>query len=89
MPSFYLMVVVGIVLLSLPYLGRVMVGPTVFDRIIGLNGIGTKVPLLLLFIVELTYGHADMAVDMVLTLFLLNMVVTLLVAKYVLEKGKV
>ncbi|MBN01422.1 MAG: pH regulation protein F [Planctomycetaceae bacterium] len=59
-----------------------------FDRVIGLNAVGTKVPLLLIMIV-LIYERVDMGVDLVLGLFLLNLVTTLLIAKYVREKGRI
>jgi len=59
-----------------------------FDRVIGLNAVGTKVPLLLIMIV-LIYDRVDMGVDLVLALFLLNLVTTLLIAKYVREKGRI
>ncbi len=84
----YTLVLIAILGLSLPYIGRVITGPTMFDRVIGLNAVGTKVPLLLIMIV-LIYERVDMGVDLVLALFLLNLVTTLLVAKYVREKGRI
>lgn len=84
----YTLVLIAILGLSLPYIGRVITGPTMFDRVIGLNAVGTKVPLLLIMIV-LIYDRVDMGVDLVLALFLLNLVTTLLVAKYVREKGRI
>lgn len=80
------MVVAMIVLLMLPYGYRIVVGPTVFDRIVALNGVGTKVPVVLI-LVGLMYGRVDMFVDLALALFLLNVFTTLLVARYVREKG--
>lgn len=84
----YTLVLIAILGLSLPYIGRVITGPTMFDRVIGLNAVGTKVPLLLIMIV-LIYDRVDMGVDLVLALFLLNLVTTLLIAKYVREKGRI
>lgn len=84
----YTLVLIAILGLSLPYIGRVITGPTMFDRVIGLNAVGTKVPLLLIMIV-LIYERVDMGVDLVLGLFLLNLVTTLLIAKYVREKGRI
>ena len=84
----YTLVLIAILGLSLPYIGRVITGPTMFDRVIGLNAVGTKVPLLLIMIV-LIYERVDMEVDLVLGLFLLNLVTTLLIAKYVREKGRI
>ena len=75
-----------LLLLSIPYISRAIRGPTVFDRVIGINGMGTKVPVFLI-LVGLVYGRAEMFVDMALALFLLNLFVTLLLAKYVKEKG--
>ena len=84
----YTLVLIAILGLSLPYIGRVITGPTMFDRVIGLNAVGTKVHLLLIMIV-LIYERVDMGVDLVLGLFLLNLVTTLLIAKYVREKGRI
>lgn len=71
--------------LSVPYLYRVIVGPSVFDRVIALNAIGTKVPVLLVF-AGVIYDRVDMFVDLALALFLLNLFMTLLVAKFVREQ---
>lgn len=64
-----------------PFIGRVISGPTVFDRVVALNGIGTLVPVILV-LVGLIYGRLDMYVDLVLALFLLNLFTTLLVASW-------
>lgn len=78
----------GVVLLSVPYLGRVVAGPTVFDRVVAFNGIGTKVPVVIVLI-GLAQGRAELVLDLALGLFLLNLVTTLLVARHVREKGGV
>ena len=41
MRDFFLMVLIVLSLLILVYLYRVIQGPTVFDRVLGLNGIST------------------------------------------------
>jgi len=73
-----------IVLLALfaPFLFRVIRGPTVFDRVVALNGLGTLLPVMLMLI-GLLYGRAEMFVDIALALFLLNLFTTLLIAHYV------
>lgn len=76
-----------LLLLALPYMVRVVAGPTVFDRVAGLNGIGTKVPVLLV-LQGLMYDRLEMFVDIALALFLLNLFTTLLVARYVYDKGE-
>lgn len=86
MTGVFVIVLAAVLLLMLPYTLRIINGPTVFDRIVGLNGIGTKVPVALVM-VGLLYDRVDMFVDLALALFLLNLFTTLLVAKYVREKG--
>jgi multicomponent Na+:H+ antiporter subunit F len=61
------------------------VGPTIFDRVVALNGMGTIIPVLLVLI-GLLYNREDMFVDMALALFLLNLFMTLLIARYVRDK---
>jgi multicomponent Na+:H+ antiporter subunit F len=72
-------------LLLVPFIGRAIAGPTIFDRVVALNGMGTLVPVLLVLI-GLRYDREDMFVDMALALFLLNLFMTLLMARYVRDK---
>ena len=72
-------------LLVVPFIGRAIAGPTIFDRVVALNGMGTLVPILLVLI-GLRYNREDMFVDMALALFLLNLFMTLLIARYVRDK---
>lgn len=67
--------------LTLPYLWRVSAGPTVYDRVLALNAIGSMAPVVLVLI-GLWYERLDMFVDLALALFLLNVFTTLLVARY-------
>lgn len=67
--------------LMLPFISRVIAGPTIFDRVIALNGLGTLGPAALV-LVGLLYDRVDMFVDLALALFLLNVFTTLLVARY-------
>lgn len=78
----YLAAATALLLLMLPYLARTVKGPSVFDRLIGLNAMGTKVAVLLV-LVGLIYGRADLFIDLALALFVLNLVATLLIARYV------
>lgn len=71
-----------ILLLMVPFLGRALAGPTVFDRVVALNGMGTLVPVVLI-LVGMIYNREDMFVDLALALFLLNLFTTLLIARYV------
>lgn len=85
MTVWFLAVVFVMVLLAVPYVARIVGGPTVFDRVLAINGLGTKIPALVVM-VGLVYARADMFVDIALALFLLNLVLTLLFARYVREK---
>jgi multicomponent Na+:H+ antiporter subunit F len=76
-----------VLLLMAPFIGRVIRGPTMFDRLQALNGIGTLVPTVLI-IVGLVYERVDMFVDLALVMFLLNLFTSLLVARYVRDKAE-
>jgi multicomponent Na+:H+ antiporter subunit F len=69
------------------FMGRVIVGPTIFDRVVALNGIGTLVPVLMVM-AGMVYGRIDMFVDLALALYLLNLFTTLLIARYVRQKAE-
>lgn len=66
---------------------RVVGGPTVFDRIVGGNVIGTKVTVLLL-IIGVLYKNVAMFVDIAIAYALLNFITTLGAAKYFLHRKK-
>jgi multicomponent Na+:H+ antiporter subunit F len=69
------------------FIGRVIVGPTIFDRVVALNGVGTLVPVLMVM-TGMVYGRVDMFVDLALALYLLNLFTTLLIARYVRQKAE-
>ena len=86
MSSFFLTVVVSLAAITLVYLYRVVRGPTVFDRVLGLNGISTKA-IMLLVIIGTLYERLGMFVDIAVGYALLNLVGTLAAAKYLEQKG--
>lgn len=75
----------AIIVLMVPYLARAVIGPSVFDRLIALNAMGTKVGVLLVLTGAL-YERVDMFIDMALALFLLNLITTLLFARLVRDR---
>lgn len=83
----FLGVAVFIALLIFMPLYRVIVGPTVFDRVIGASLIGTK-SILLLAIVGFTYGRIEMFVDLAIVYALLNFVGAIVAAKYLERRRK-
>jgi multicomponent Na+:H+ antiporter subunit F len=60
---------------------RVVKGPTVGDRMVAVNMIGTKTTVLLL-IIGVIFGRLDMFIDFALTYSLLNFLGTLAASRY-------
>lgn len=83
---FFLFVLSALAALIGVYLYRVIRGPTVFDRLLGLNGISTKA-IILLVVIGTVYGRVDMFVDISTGYALLNLVAALAIAKYLEEQG--
>lgn len=86
MNLFFLVVLITITVLIAVYLYRVHAGPTVFDRVLGLNGISTKA-IILLVVMGTVYERVDMFVDISTGYALLNLVGSLAIAKYLEEQG--
>jgi multicomponent Na+:H+ antiporter subunit F len=83
----WLFVVAAVALLALVmvYVHRLAVGPTVFDRLLGLSGFGTKTTMVLL-LMGAVYGRLDMFIDLSLAYALLSFVGAVASARYF-ERG--
>ena len=68
-------------ILIVVYLFRVVRGPTLFDRVLGLNGISTKA-IVILVVIGTLYGRVEMFFDISTGYALLNFVSVLAIAKY-------
>jgi multicomponent Na+:H+ antiporter subunit F len=79
--TFFISIGVGLCLLIFLSLYRGILGPTVIDRIMGVNVIGTKTTVLLILI-GLLYHRVDMFVDIALAYALLNFIATIAASKY-------
>ncbi len=86
MKTFLFYVLVLLAILIGAYLYRVLRGPTIFDRVLGLNGISTKA-IILLIVIGIYFDRVDMFIDISTGYALLNLVGALAVAKYLEEKG--
>ena len=86
MKTFLLYVLVMLAILLGVYLYRVLRGPTIFDRVLGLNGISTKA-IILLIVFGIYFERVDMFIDISTGYALLNLVGALAVAKYLEKKG--
>jgi multicomponent Na+:H+ antiporter subunit F len=76
---------VALLVLVSVYVYRLAAGPTVFDRLLGLSGFGTKTTLVLL-LGGAVYDRLDMFVDISLAYALLSFVGSLATARYF-ERG--
>ena len=71
-------------LMSIP-LYRALAGPTVLDRMVGANAIGSKTTVLLIFIGYM-FHRVDMFVDIALAYALLNFIAVLAASRYFQKK---
>ena len=86
MENFFLVVSLILTLLVLFCLFRGIYGPTVLDRIIGMNVVGAKT-VVILVLVGFIYGRVEMFIDISLVYALLNFIGTLAAAKYFHAEG--
>lgn len=85
MERIFLVCGLTLLLLMALCLVRVVGGPTILDRILGGNVIGTKTTVLLL-IIGVLYDNVSMFVDIAIAYALLNFIATLGAAKYFLRR---
>lgn len=64
---------------------RAVLGPTILDRLIGVNAIGSKTTSLLVLI-GLIYHRVDMFVDIAIAYAMLNFITVLAASKYFQKK---
>ena len=87
MNSFFFVVLIVLSLLMLVYLYRVIRGPTVYDRVLGLNGMSTKA-IVIIVLLGTMFGRVDMFVDISTGYALLNLVSALAIAKFLEKRGE-
>jgi multicomponent Na+:H+ antiporter subunit F len=74
-----------LIILMAVSLYRALFGPTVLDRLIGANAIGSKT-VVLLILIGLIYHRVDMFVDIALAYALLNFIAVLAASRYFQKK---
>lgn len=79
--SLELVCAVLVLLAALAVLHRVIVGPTVLDRVMAVNVIGTKT-IVLLVLIGFIYGRPTMFLDIALVYALINFIATIAVLRY-------
>ena len=75
----YLSVVLTVIIFIPLY--RVLVGPTLFDRILGAGAIATKTMVLIL-VIGLVFDRLDMFIDITIAYAILNFIGNIAIAKY-------
>jgi multicomponent Na+:H+ antiporter subunit F len=80
-PTFITGAGIALIALMLPVLIRAIKGPTVIDRLVAINVIGTKSIVLLLF-AGILFEQLEMFVDIALGYGLLNFIVSIAASRY-------
>ena len=81
MQTFLLVAGIIMLLLMLPILYRIIIGPTAIDRIVAVNMIGTKTAVLLIIIGAL-FNDVGMFLDFAIGYAMLNFIGSLAAARY-------
>ncbi|HDZ23058.1 MAG: pH regulation protein F [Deltaproteobacteria bacterium] len=85
MHYFFLYTGLFLCLLMVLSLYRAVFGPTVLDRLIGANAIGSKT-VVLLVLIGLIYKRVDMFVDIAMAYAMLNFIAVLAASRYFQKK---
>lgn len=85
--NFYIAITIMLAIALLIPFYRVLAGPTLFDRMVGVGVIGSKT-IILLALVGYLFGRLPMFLDIMVAYSLLNFISTIIVAKY-LERREV
>ena len=81
MSDVFLYAGIGLGLLMLLPTYRALFGPTVLDRLVGVNAIGSKT-IAMLILIGLIYKRVDMFVDIALAYAMLNFIAILAASRY-------
>ncbi len=68
------------IIISIPFI-RVLKGPTLFDRLLGVGAIGSKT-IVIICLIGFVIGRIDMFIDIALTYAILNFIGAIAMAKY-------
>lgn len=88
MHDFFVVLAITLTSIILIPFYRVVKGPTVFDRLLGANAIGTKT-LVLVCLIGFVFNRVELFVDITLAYAVLNFIGTIAIAKFFeLHKGQ-
>ncbi len=88
MHTFFLGISLFLCLLVIPCLYRMIVGPTVIDRMVAVGAIGTKT-LVILILMGFLYDRIAMFIDISMVYAILNFIGTLAAARYFESEGEI
>ena len=80
----YLSVILTVIIFIPLY--RVLMGPTLYDRILGAGAIATKTMVLIL-VIGLVFNRLDMFIDIAMAYAILNFIGTIAIARYLETRG--
>jgi multicomponent Na+:H+ antiporter subunit F len=83
----FLLAALALLGVALTYTYRIAVGPTVFDRILGVNAVGTTTAVVLL-LTGVVWERLDLFVDIALGYALLTFVGSIAAARYFERSGQ-
>jgi len=81
MDTFFLVCALCLIVIMIAALYRTVVGPTVLDRFLGVNAIGSKT-VVLLVLLGFGFKRIDMFVDIALAYGMLNFIAVLAASRY-------
>jgi multicomponent Na+:H+ antiporter subunit F len=80
-PAPFLVAALALLAVALTYVYRIATGPTVFDRILGVNAVGTTTAVVLL-LTGVVWQRLDLFVDIALAYALLAFIGSIAAARY-------
>jgi multicomponent Na+:H+ antiporter subunit F len=87
METFFLAIAITLGVLIILTLYRAVYGPDIWNRLAGINVIGTKA-VVLIVLIGFIFGRPDMFVDIALLYGMLNFMAVLIIAMYLSERWK-
>jgi multicomponent Na+:H+ antiporter subunit F len=87
METFFLAIAITLGVLIILTLYRAVYGPDIWNRLAGINVIGTKA-VVLIVLIGFIFSRPDMFVDIALLYGMLNFIAVLIIAMYLSERWK-
>ena len=86
METFFLCILIGIIILTCLMLIFLFMGTSIYDKLIGILVLSTKV-ILILILIGFVDGRGDMYVDIAISYGILGFISSVILAKFLGQKG--